>query len=153
MWPEEERNRVSRAGGRPQAARQPELGVGLARQPPDDVQPRQRRPGGQALERAQELRLVGRGPQEQVDRHRRARLRAGQGARATAPSPTATGMAAIAGDSPFIMHADGKGWLFAPGGIKDGPLPTHYEPVESPLDKSALQAAGQPHGEGGSSRR
>ncbi len=40
----------------------------------------------------------------------------------------AQGMDAIDGDSPFIMHSDGKGWLFAPSGIKDGPLPTHYEP-------------------------
>jgi formate dehydrogenase major subunit len=46
----------------------------------------------------------------------------------------ATGMDAIDGDSPFIMHSDGKGWLFAPSGLQDGPLPTHYEPVESPAD-------------------
>ena len=43
-------------------------------------------------------------------------------------------MDAIDGDSPFFMHTDGKGWLFAPSGIKDGPLPTHYEPIESPVD-------------------
>ena len=49
------------------------------------------------------------------------------------PAPGATGMAAISGDSPFILKPDGKGWLFAPSGIKDGPLPTHYEPVESPV--------------------
>ena len=49
-------------------------------------------------------------------------------------APDAKGMDAIDGNSPFIMHSDGKGWLFAPGGIKDGPLPTHYEPVESPID-------------------
>ena len=42
-------------------------------------------------------------------------------------------MAAIAGDQPFIMKPDGLGWLFAPGAVKDGPLPTHYEPVESPV--------------------
>src|SRR5207237_4457252 len=48
-------------------------------------------------------------------------------------APGATGMDFIDGDSPFIMHPDGKGWLFAPGGLKDGPLPTHYEPVESPI--------------------
>jgi formate dehydrogenase major subunit len=29
--------------------------------------------------------------------------------------------------------ADGKGWLFAPKGMLDGPLPTHYEPQESPV--------------------
>jgi formate dehydrogenase major subunit len=44
----------------------------------------------------------------------------------------AQGMDAIDGDAPFIMHSDGLGWLFAPSGIKDGPLPTHYEPIESP---------------------
>ena len=31
------------------------------------------------------------------------------------------------------MQADGKGWLFAPKGLIDGPLPTHYEPQESPV--------------------
>ena len=31
------------------------------------------------------------------------------------------------------MQADGKGWLFAPTGMLDGPLPTHYEPQESPV--------------------
>ena len=30
------------------------------------------------------------------------------------------------------MQADGRGWLFAPKGLSDGPLPTHYEPHESP---------------------
>ena len=49
------------------------------------------------------------------------------------PSPGATGMAAIAGDDPFIMKPDGVAWLFAPTGVKDGPLPTHYEPLESPV--------------------
>ena len=45
----------------------------------------------------------------------------------------AVGMEAIGGDQPFIMHADGLAWLFAPGGTKDAPFPTHYEPVESPV--------------------
>ena len=48
------------------------------------------------------------------------------------PPPGARGMAAIAGDQPFITKPDGLGWLYAPA-IKDGPLPTHYEPVESPV--------------------
>jgi formate dehydrogenase major subunit len=48
------------------------------------------------------------------------------------PPDGATGMAAIAGDAPFIMKTDGLGWLYAPKGVKDGPLPAHYEPVESP---------------------
>ncbi len=49
-------------------------------------------------------------------------------------SPDDTGMKAISGDAPFIMKPDGRGWLFAPTGSKDGPLPTHYEPVESPVE-------------------
>jgi formate dehydrogenase major subunit len=49
------------------------------------------------------------------------------------PPPGAIGMAAIAGDQPFIMKPDGLGWLYAPGAVKDGPLPVHYEPVESPV--------------------
>ena len=48
------------------------------------------------------------------------------------PDSGAKGMAAIAGDQPFILKPDGVGWLFAPA-MKDGPLPTHYEPVESPV--------------------
>lgn len=43
----------------------------------------------------------------------------------------AYGPDSLAGDDPFIMQRDGKGWLFAPMGMKDGPLPTHYEPPES----------------------
>jgi formate dehydrogenase major subunit len=35
------------------------------------------------------------------------------------------------------MQADGLGWMFAPNGLLDGPLPTHYEPqegiIENPL--------------------
>ena len=50
----------------------------------------------------------------------------------TAPAD-ATGPAALDGDDAFIMQADGKGWLFAPRGLVDGPLPTHYEPAESPV--------------------
>ena len=49
------------------------------------------------------------------------------------PNKDSRGMDAIAGDTPFIMKPDGKGWLFAPAGTKDGPLPTHYEPIESPV--------------------
>src|SRR5690606_1751959 len=40
----------------------------------------------------------------------------------------------LAGTDPFIMQPDGKAWLFAPSGLVDGPLPTHYEPAESPFD-------------------
>jgi formate dehydrogenase major subunit len=43
------------------------------------------------------------------------------------------GLDAHDGRSPFIMISDGKSSLFVPSGLKDGPLPTHYEPVESPI--------------------
>ena len=45
--------------------------------------------------------------------------------------PGAMGKDAIGGADPFILQPDGKGWLFAPEGLKDGPLPAHYEPSES----------------------
>ncbi len=47
------------------------------------------------------------------------------------PQPGAKGMDGLAGDQPFIMHPDGVGWLFVSSGLKDGPLPAHYEPLES----------------------
>ncbi len=50
------------------------------------------------------------------------------------PPPGATGEDAHGGADPFIMQSDGSGWLFAPSGLLDGPLPTHYEPHESPVD-------------------
>ncbi len=40
---------------------------------------------------------------------------------------------ALLGDAPFIMQGDGKGWLFTPDGLVDGPFPSHYEPEESPV--------------------
>ncbi|NJC68565.1 molybdopterin-dependent oxidoreductase [Planosporangium thailandense] len=49
------------------------------------------------------------------------------------PPEGATGVEGLAGDDPFIMQGDGKGWLFVPAGLIDGPIPTHYEPVESPV--------------------
>jgi formate dehydrogenase major subunit len=49
------------------------------------------------------------------------------------PDADAEGMDALAGDGPFIMQGDGRGWLFAPVGLEDGPLPVHYEPMESPV--------------------
>jgi formate dehydrogenase major subunit len=51
--------------------------------------------------------------------------------------PNGIGLAAHSGRQPFIMKPDGVGWLFNPAGLLDGPLPTHYEPAESPV-KNAL---------------
>jgi formate dehydrogenase major subunit len=47
------------------------------------------------------------------------------------PGAEQGGDEALPGDAPFIMHPDGMGWLWVPSGLKDGPLPTHYEPLES----------------------
>ncbi|MEU1090829.1 formate dehydrogenase [Streptomyces sp. NPDC005892] len=49
------------------------------------------------------------------------------------PAEDATGPEALRGDDPFIMQADGKGWLYVPAGLEDGPMPTHYEPQDSPF--------------------
>jgi formate dehydrogenase major subunit len=48
--------------------------------------------------------------------------------------PDASGIEALRGSAPFIIHPDGLGWLFVPAGLVDGPLPTHYEPHESPVE-------------------
>jgi formate dehydrogenase major subunit len=49
------------------------------------------------------------------------------------PAPGARAELALPGARPFVMQPDGLGWLFAPRGIADGPLPAHYEPDESPV--------------------
>lgn len=41
------------------------------------------------------------------------------------------------GKKPFIMRADGLAAIFGPG-MKDGPFPEHYEPVESPLAQNFM---------------
>jgi formate dehydrogenase major subunit len=51
----------------------------------------------------------------------------------TPAQPEGIGIAAHSGADPFLLKADGKGWLFVPTGLVDGPLPTHYEPAESPV--------------------
>jgi formate dehydrogenase major subunit len=51
---------------------------------------------------------------------------------------------ALRGDDPFIMQADGVGWLYVPSGLKDGPLPTHYEPQESPFDNPLYEQQSNP---------
>ncbi len=49
------------------------------------------------------------------------------------PPSGARAMDAIGGAHPFIVQPDGRGWLFVPSGLLDAPLPTHYEPHESPV--------------------
>lgn len=57
------------------------------------------------------------------------------------PEPDARGVDAIPGDGPFIMQGDGRGWLFAPVGLADGPMPVHYEAVESPVPNLLYEQA------------
>jgi formate dehydrogenase major subunit len=56
------------------------------------------------------------------------------------PPPDARAAEAIGGDEPFIMQADGRAWLHAPAGLLDGPMPTHYEPQESPVPNALYPA-------------
>ncbi len=109
------------------------VGLGLAGEPPHPLQPGLGRPRRPAVVGAQALRVVGRG------------RRAGGRARTCPTSSPTSGPttsrprarrpqdADRAATHPFIMQADGRGWLFAPTGLVDGPLPTHYEPHESPF--------------------
>src|SRR5438552_11147108 len=60
------------------------------------------------------------------------------------PEPGAEGLDAIPGDAPFILHEDGLGWLYVPKGLQDGPFPTHYEPLESPVHNPLYQRQTDP---------
>jgi formate dehydrogenase major subunit len=60
------------------------------------------------------------------------------------PVPGGIGLDAHSGSDPFIMKADGVGWLYVPGGLLDGPLPTHYEPAESPVHNPLYEQQASP---------
>jgi formate dehydrogenase major subunit len=47
--------------------------------------------------------------------------------------PNGYGLDAHSGADPFTMQNEGRARLYVPSGLTDGPLPTHYEPVESPV--------------------
>jgi formate dehydrogenase major subunit len=53
-----------------------------------------------------------------------------------APVDTENGMGveALGGVRPFTLQPDGLARLYVSTGLKDGPLPTHYEPLESVVD-------------------
>ena len=55
------------------------------------------------------------------------------------PTDDLKGLDAQRGDAPFILHEDGLGWLYIPRGLKDGPLPTHYEALESPVHNALYE--------------
>ena len=123
------------------------VGLGVAREPPHALQPRLGRPRGQAVERAQEVRLVGRGVRR-LDRARRPRLREGQAAlvpaRRTAPAAS-RGSPATTRSS---CRATARAGCTCRSGLVDGPMPTHYEPAESIVPQPAVRPAGQPHPQG-----
>jgi formate dehydrogenase major subunit len=60
------------------------------------------------------------------------------------PPEGAKGPEAIGGAEPFIMQGDGRGWLYAPAGLADGPLPTHYEPQDSPFENALYSQRANP---------
>jgi formate dehydrogenase major subunit len=60
------------------------------------------------------------------------------------PEEDARAEDAIRGDKPFVMQADGAGWLYVPVGLTDGPLPTHYEPEETPFDNPLYSQRSNP---------
>jgi formate dehydrogenase major subunit len=60
------------------------------------------------------------------------------------PPEDARAQDALSGTDPFIMQTDGRAWLYVPAGLADGPLPTHYEPFESPVDNGLYAQQSNP---------
>ena len=89
-------------------------------------------PERQALERTQAIRLVGR-RESASGRATTRRTSRKQSVPTTRRRTARLREAALAGRHPFIMQDDGLGWIFTPNGVVDGPLPTYYEPQESPV--------------------
>jgi formate dehydrogenase major subunit len=58
--------------------------------------------------------------------------------------PGGIGLDAHSGTDAFIMKADGVGWLYVPTGLLDGPLPTQYEPAESPVHNPLYKQQSSP---------
>jgi formate dehydrogenase major subunit len=58
--------------------------------------------------------------------------------------PHGVGLDSLSGRQPFILKPDGVGWLFDPVGLLDGPLPTHYEPAESPVRNALYRQQASP---------
>ena len=108
------------------------VGLGVAAQPAHALQPRVGRSGRPPVVGAQALRVVGRGAGA-LDRRGRAGLQGRTCRRRTCRPRARAPRRRLRGNVPFVVQADGRGWLFAPTGVVDGPLPAHYEPHESPV--------------------
>ena len=90
---------------------------------------------------AQALRLVGRRRRGAGPAGRRPRLRARQAAGLRARPEGATGTEALRGDEPFIMQADGRGWLFAPARPRRRPAADPLRAARVAGRQPALRAA------------
>jgi formate dehydrogenase major subunit len=77
-----------------------------------------------------------------VDRLRRADFPPAKAADYEPPAGTRPGMDAISGDGPFIMMPDGRAHLYSASGLLDAPIPTHYEPLESPIRNELYPGVG-----------
>jgi len=58
--------------------------------------------------------------------------------------PGSIGLDAHSGTDAFIMKPDGVAWLYVPTGLADGPLPTQYEPAESPVHNPLYKQQSSP---------
>jgi len=138
--------RAARARSAGRAGRAPQVGLGVAGEPPRDVQPRlggfEGNPWSErkrwvwwdpAFVNPPDPKTGVAPPRGKWVGYDVARLSPRTKAPDAQPKPDGIGLDALSGTQPFIMRADGKGWLFVPAGLVDGPLPTHYEPHESPV--------------------
>ena len=82
-----------------------------------------------------------------VDRLRRAGLREDQAAVVPAAGGR-VGPAALAGDDPFVMQGDGKGWLYAPSGLHRRAAADALRAGRVAGAQPALRPAGQPDPQG-----
>ena len=62
----------------------------------------------------------------------------------TPAKPGAAGIDAHSGADPFIMLAEGRGSLFVASGLKDAPLPAHYEPIQSVVENELYAQQSNP---------
>ena len=113
-------------------------------EPPDPLQPGVGRPRRQRRGASARSTSGGTPSSGQVDRRRRAGLHRRPAAATTCPRRARRGRTRSADSDPFVMQTDGKAWLFAPAGVADGPMPTHYEPPESPVRNPLYAPAEQP---------
>ena len=108
------------------------VGLGVAGEQARPVQPRVRRPRGQARGATAKALVWWDVGEQQVDRPRRPRLRPHRppGYR---PAPGRPGVAAISGTTRSSCKPTAGRGCSRPAGLVDGPLPAHYEPQESPV--------------------